>query len=378
MKFYSVYFGAALLCRGGGGADAASYSVSITDRSMTGAPIISNRPADDPYSATACGGGACTNVLNAGWIPYTSDPLSDVGGLFLRLSTEGCYPSVIALVDAVPGSNGLEFEDPSDGNILRDGNDPDAIFPDVDNATIAFAADPRTAYRPLTGDYFVTYQQSPAGGGRRTTISRSKTPSDHNSWHRHDTTMFSTDDCATALWFPYDFDESADPNDPPKEYAIATFGELRGGNLTLVSSSDHMKTWDVEETFVLTRNDSYWDNATLSTGPSPVMLSDGNWLLLYNIDNLWPVNDPVQPFPYFGRCALGYVILDANNITNVLARSDEPLVYAELPWELNGTTPQVVYTDGIRPLGGDEFIVYSGGGDTVIEALSIKININNE
>ena len=83
-----------------------------------------------------------------------------------------------------------------------------------------------------------------------------------------------------------------------------------------------------------------------------------------------------QPFPYYGRCALGYVILDQNNITNVLARSEEPLVYAELPWELNGTTPVVVYTDGIRPIGNDEFIIYSGGGDTVIEGFSIKVNID--
>ena len=90
-------------------------------------------------------------------------------------------------------------------------------------------------------------------------------------------------------------------------YAIATFGELRGGNLTLVSSTD-LQEWKLEGT-VLTTRWGHWDNATLSTGPSPVRLSDGNWLLLYDVDNLWPVQDP-QPLPAWGRCALGWAVLD--------------------------------------------------------------------
>ena len=114
----------------------AEYSITITDRSINNKPLIPARPTDDPYSATGCGGSPCTNVLNAGWIPYTTDPLSDEGGLFLRLSTEGCYPSVISLVDSVPGTNGLEFQTPSDSNILHDGPDPSFDFPNVTQAEI--------------------------------------------------------------------------------------------------------------------------------------------------------------------------------------------------------------------------------------------------
>jgi hypothetical protein len=56
-------------------------------------------------------------------------------------------------------------------------------------------------------------------------------------------------------------------------------------------------------------------------------LKDGNWLILYNVDNLWPVSNPA-PLPAFGRCALGWAIVDARNLTNVLARADAPLVFA--------------------------------------------------
>ena len=48
-------------------------------------------------------------------------------------------------------------------------------------------------------------------------------------------------------------------------------------------------------------------------------LSDGSWLLLYNVDNLWPVHDPA-PMPAYGRCALGWAILAADTL-EVLARA---------------------------------------------------------
>ena len=143
-------------------------------------------------------------------------------------------------------------------------------------------------------------------------------------------------DCGTAVFFPEDTSTATGT-----AYAIATFGELRGGNLTLVSSTD-LQEWKLEGT-VLTTRWGHWDNATLSTGPSPVRLSDGNWLLLYDVDNLWPVQDP-QPLPAWGRCALGWAVLDQRNLTRVLARAEEPLVHAELPWETGGATAGVVYT----------------------------------
>ena len=76
-------------------------------------------------------------------------------------------------------------------------------------------------------------------------------------------------DCGTSLWFA---DDSADGQTLGETvYAVATFGELRGGNLSLVSSRDDMVTWK-DEGLLLTTRAGHWDNATLSTGPSPVRL----------------------------------------------------------------------------------------------------------
>ena len=101
-------------------------------------------------------------------------------------------------------------------------------------------------------------------------------------------------------------------------------------------SSPDLVTWK-DEGVILTTRQGHWDNATLSTGPSPVVLSDGNWLLLYDVDNLWPVDAP-QAIPSWGRCALGWAILDGRNLSHVLARAEAPLVHPTLPWEIDGTT----------------------------------------
>jgi hypothetical protein len=106
-------------------------------------------------------------------------------------------------------------------------------------------------------------------------------------------------DCGTSLWFANDATRPSTEPDGSQSaavvttvvaFAVATFGELRGGNLSLVS---------------------------------------------------------------WGRCALGWAILDQRNLTRVLARAPEPLVRAELEWEVKGATAMVVYSEGIKPEGND-------------------------
>ena len=345
---------------------AGAYKVRVVDRVLTGRPLVENAPLSNPYSKTACAGSPCTNVLNPAWLP-TDDgaPGSTDGGLFIRLATPTCHLSVIVWLRALPKSSGLGFETPSDALVLKDGP------PGEEH--VALGMDPRAIYRPLTGIYYVFYQTG-WNRTRRTQISSTRTPQYLSSWKRFKHTMFDKDDCGTTLWFPEDDDDRIAIEDK-KAYAIVTFGTLRGGNLSLASSDDGMQTWKNMGNFLYTRR-GHWDNATLSAGPPPMKLSDDNWLMLYNVDNKWPVQAP-KPFPWFGRCALGWAILDKDNFTHILARAEEPLVYAEKPWELHGTTDRVVYSDGIRDEGNDTFTVFAGGADTVIEGIRIQVEVAN-
>ena len=104
-----------------------------------------------------------------------------------------------------------------------------------------------------------------------------------------------------------------------------------------------------------------------SEGPQPERLSNGDYLYVYNIDT----RKYTLPL---GRCAVGWAILDGTDPSTIVARSDAPLLTAALPFEVFGQTPQVIFADGLIPLGNDEFIITYGAADTDVGAAKIKVS----
>ena len=45
------------------------------------------------------------------------------------------------------------------------------------------------------------------------------------------------------------------------------------------------------------------------------------------------------------------------------------------PWDIAGQTPEVTFVDGLRPMGGDEFVVTYGAADTAVGATRFKIHV---
>lgn len=109
-----------------------------------------------------------------------------------------------------------------------------------------------------------------------------------------------------------------------------------------------------------------WDSGGICAGPQPERLASGDYLYVYNHDS------HSQALPV-GRCAMGWAVLDRDDPTRVVARGAEPLLTAQLPFEMKGHTPEVVFADGLRPMGGDEFIVTYGAADTDVGAVRIKV-----
>jgi predicted GH43/DUF377 family glycosyl hydrolase len=72
---------------------------------------------------------------------------------------------------------------------------------------------------------------------------------------------------------------------------------------------------------------------------------------------------------------VGWVILDAADPTRVVARGNTPLLAAEFPFEVIGHVPEVVFADGLRPMGNDEFVVTFGAGDDTVGAGRFKVHI---
>ena len=68
------------------GAHAYDVKVRVVDRMLTGKPLVENASLTNPYSKNACGGKACTNVLNPAWIPFGNDdsPTKHRGGIKIK------------------------------------------------------------------------------------------------------------------------------------------------------------------------------------------------------------------------------------------------------------------------------------------------------
>ena len=77
---------------------------------------------------------------------------------------------------------------------------------------------------------------------------------------------------------------------------------------------------------------------------------------------------------------MGWVILSADDPLKVLARAEEPVLFAELPFEAAGASPEwpnltpwVTFADGLQRVGTDEFVVWYGAGDTNVAAARLKV-----
>lgn len=211
--------------------------------------------------------------FNAAWLPLPGHP---GGGLFLRV-TDTDVPTAAAAhgVAGVPLAGGSRAgsglgrrcaatapnstQSHSLIAFVRAISDDGLRFEKVTHASlivpVAPSLDPRATYRPLTGEYFLTYQCNYQHGAellRKTFVASTQTPENVSSWRDMPTPMFTAvegeerQDCGTCVFFPQD--NAGTRTDPasattPPAYALATFGGLRGGNLSLAVSHDNLKSW---------------------------------------------------------------------------------------------------------------------------------------
>lgn len=109
------------------------------------------------------------------------------------------------------------------------------------------------------------------------------------------------------------------------------------------------------------RKDNF-DSVLVEGGPMPLLLSDGNYLMLYNsaryLDNFFSISfknafkilfRDGYPSPKPGwtlQYNVGFVILNGSNPTQILQRSDKPILSPELPWEI-GSSPYLGLTPNV-------------------------------
>ncbi len=131
-----------------------------------------------------------------------------------------------------------------------------------------------------------------------------------------------------------------------------------GGNFIWLASSPDLKHWGGHQCILRTRK-GMWDSARVGAGAAPIR-TDAGWLEIYHGAD------------EHHRYCLGAVLLDLNDPSIVLARSEEPIFEPDAEYEQTGFFGNVVFTNG-HLLAGDQVTMYYGASDEVICGATLSV-----
>jgi predicted GH43/DUF377 family glycosyl hydrolase len=120
-----------------------------------------------------------------------------------------------------------------------------------------------------------------------------------------------------------------------------------------ISFSPDLKYWGDHQVLLSARRGGWWDANKIGLSPPPLETSEG-WLIMYH-----GVKDTVAGSIY----RLGLALLDREDPTRVLRRTDQWIFGPEEPYERSGDVGNVVFPCGWT-LHGDELRLYYGGADS--------------
>ena len=145
------------------------------------------------------------------------------------------------------------------------------------------------------------------------------------------------------------------------------------GHISLATSDDLTNWTTVNDSYIMPRGAAF-DNQLVEAGPSPMLLSDGNYVFLHNSDNSTRNCYNAE-----------FSIISGQNPALVLQRAPVPLISPTRDWELGVAPAQcnvgcVVFLEAATPVLGqpNTYDVYFGGSDAVIGTARVKISIASD
>ncbi len=130
------------------------------------------------------------------------------------------------------------------------------------------------------------------------------------------------------------------------------------GNHIYLAESPDLRYWGNHRCLAMTRPGN-WDSERIGAGAAPLETPEG-WLELYHGAD------------HSGRYALGCLLLDRDDPSRVLARSAQPVMEPETPYERNGFYGNCIFTNG-QVADGDRLLLYYGASDSVVCGAELSI-----
>ncbi|HOO33654.1 MAG TPA: glycosidase [Thermotogota bacterium] len=129
-----------------------------------------------------------------------------------------------------------------------------------------------------------------------------------------------------------------------------------------IACSDDLIHWQ-DHKIVAKPIDNEWENEKIGAGGPPVKTPYG-WLLCYH------AVQKHAPHPARLTYRLGFMLLDADDPSKVLKRTEKPILEPKEDWEIFGGVPQVVFTDALVEYK-DQYYVHYGAADNYIALATI-------
>lgn len=167
-----------------------------------------------------------------------------------------------------------------------------------------------------------------------------------------------------ALVPPEDKDASLFPRLIGNRYVLIHRPIIRGEAHIWISFSPDLIHWGEHQILISPRS-GWWDNSRVGLGPPPIETEDG-WLIIYH-----GVRDTASGKLY----RVGMALLDLDDPTKVLNRTDGWVFAPKESYELIGDVPGVVFPTGvILNKEKDELRMYYGASDTVTCLATAKLS----
>ena len=136
---------------------------------------------------------------------------------------------------------------------------------------------------------------------------------------------------------------------------------IYGGAHIWISYSPDLRHWGDHTLLIEARDGAWWDARKIGLGPPPALTADG-WLVMYHGAHT-TASGPIY--------RVGLALLDRDDPTILLRRSDEWILGPTASYERVGDVSKVVFPNGwIVDEEGDKLMLYYGAADSVV-ALAI-------
>lgn len=198
--------------------------------------------------------------------------------------------------------------------------------------------------------------EAPAAARLNLTRSGLALTRDFKTWHRLGPITDPTVDDRDAILFPERIGPSFALLHRPASWTGTGYGCARPS--MWISFSRDLLDWKAHH--LLATPEYEWEALKIG-GSTPPLKTPHGWLALYHgvdADHVYRV---------------GALLLDLRDPRRILARTPEPILEPEMPYEREGLVPNVVFPTG-NVVIGDRLFVYYGGADRVCCAATIPLH----